>query len=92
MIKIERIGDIVKTFQITSDKETKPKKIIYELSECKTYYNCHIYFDAIENGKIREVIFNVKAKEPNYAYDFHIIPDEDKEQTLFTLTVPDIDE
>ena len=62
----------------------------YELSECKTYYNCQLYFDAVEDGKIREVILNIKAKSPEYAYDFHIIPDEDKEKTLFTLTIPDI--
>ena len=90
MIEIEKVGDIIKTFTITPDRKIMPKKIIYELSECKTYYNCQLYFDAVEDGKIREVILNIKAKSPEYAYDFRIIPDEDKEKTLFTLTVPDI--
>ena len=42
MIEINRVGDIVKIFSIIPDKKAMPKKIIYELSECKTYYNCHI--------------------------------------------------
>lgn len=91
MIEINRVGDIVKRFNITPDKEAKPKKIIYELSECKTYYNCQMYFDTVvEDGEIKEAIITVKAKEPNYAYDFCIMPDDDEEQTMFTLTIPDI--
>lgn len=92
MIEIKRVGDIVKTFNITQDKETMPKKIIYELSECKTYYNCQMYFDMVEDGEIREAIITVKTKEPNYAYDFRIMPDEDEEKTMFTLTIPDMDD
>lgn len=92
MIEIERVGDIVKTFNITPDKEAMPKKIIYELSECKTYYNCQLYFDMVEDGKIRETIITVKAKEPNYAYDFRIKPDDDEEKTMFTMTISDMDD
>ena len=88
MIEIKRVGDIVKIFNI--NKETMPKKIIYELSKCKTYYNCQMYFDMVEDGKIKEAIITVKAKEPNYAYDFRIMPDEDEEKTMFTLTIPDV--
>ena len=92
MIEIKRVGDIVKGLSITSDKDAKPKKIIYELSECKTYYNCQIYFDAVKDGEIREIIMAVKAKEPNYVYDFCIIPDDDEKGTMFTLTIPDMEE
>ena len=92
MIEIKRVGDIVKTFNITPDKEAMPKKIVCELSECKTYYNCQLYFDMVEDGKIREVIITVKAKEPNYAYDFHIMPDNDEEKTMFTITISDMDD
>ena len=87
MIEIERVRDIIKTIP---DRKIMPKKIIYELSECKTYYNCQMYFDMVEDGKIREAIITVKAKEPNYAYDFRIMPDEDEEKTMFTLTIPDV--
>lgn len=92
MIEIKRVGDVIKSLSLTPDKEAKPKKIIYELSECKTYYNGQLYFDAVEDGKIREIIIIVKTKEPNYAYDFRIMPDDDEEQTMFTLTIPDADE
>lgn len=92
MIEIKRVGDIVESFNITADKEAKPKKIIYELSECKTYYNCQMYFDVVEDGEIREAIITVKTREPNYAYDFCIMPDDDEEKTMFTLTIPDMDE
>ena len=85
MIEIKRVGDIVKVFNI--NKETMPKKIIYELSECKTYYNCQMYFDAVEDGELREVIITVKAKEPNYAYDFCIMPDANEEKTMFVTGV-----
>ena len=91
MIEITRVVDIAKRLHITPDRESKPKKIIYELSECKTYYNCQLYYDAVENGEIKEVIIAVKAKEPNYAYDFRIMPDDDEEKTMFTLTIPDMD-
>ena len=87
MIEIERVRDIIKTIP---DRKIIPKKIIYELSECKTYYNCQMYFDMVEDGKIREAIITVKAKEPNYAYDFRIMPDKDEEKTMFTLTIPDV--
>ena len=92
MIEIEKAGDIIKTFTITPDRKIMPKKIIYELSECKTYYNCQMYFDMVEDGKIREAIITVKAKEPNYAYDFCIMPDDNEEKTMFTLTIPDMGE
>lgn len=92
MIEIKKVGDIVKSLNITPDREAKPKKIIYELSECKTYYNCQMYFDAVEDGEIREVIIAAKTKEPNYAYDFRIMPDDDEEKTMFTLTIPDMDD
>lgn len=92
MIEIKRVGDIVKTFNITPDKEAIPKKIVYELSECKTYYNCQLYFDMVEDGEIREAIITVKAKEPNYAYDFSIMPDNDEEKTMFTITIADMDD
>ncbi len=91
MIEIKRVGDIVKSLNITTDREAKPKKIIYELSECKTYYNCQLYYDVVENGEIREAIIVVKAKEPKYVYDFRIIPDYEEEKTMFTLTIPDMD-
>lgn len=91
MIEIERVGDIVKTFNITPDKEAMPKKIVCELSECKTYYNCQLYFDMVEDGEIREALITVKAKEPSYVYDFHIIPD-DEEKTMFTITISNIDD
>lgn len=92
MIKIERVGDIVKTFNITPDKEAMPKKIVCELSECKTYYNCRLYFDVVEGDEIREAIITVKAKEPNYAYGFRILPDDDEEKTMFTITISDMDD
>lgn len=86
-----RVGDIVKTLNIPG-KESKPKKIIYELSEDKTYYNCEIYFDMVVDGEIREVIVTTKAREPNYAYDFRIIQADDKEAPIFTFTIPDMNE
>lgn len=92
MIEIERVGDIIKTFNIIPDKEAMPKKIVCELSECKTYYNCQLYFDMVEDGEIREAIITVKAKEPNYAYGFRIIPDDDEEKTMFTMTISDMDD
>lgn len=92
MIEIKRVGDIIKTLSITPDKEAKPKKIIYELSECRTYYNCQIYYDMIDGSEIREGIIALKTKEPNYAYDFRIMPDNDEEQTMFTITIPDVDD
>ena len=91
MIEIERVGDIVKTFNITPDKEAMPKKIVCELSECKTYYNCRLYFDMVEDGKIREALITVKVKEPSYVYDFRIIPDDD-EKTMVTITISDMDD
>lgn len=92
MIEIEKVGDIVKTFSIIPDKEAMPKKIVCELSECKTYYNCRLYFDIVEDGKIREALITVKAKEPSYVYDFRIIPDDDEEKTMFTITISDMDD
>lgn len=92
MIEIKRVGDIVKTFNITPDKEAMPKKIVCELSECKTYYNCRLYFDMVEDGKIREALITVKVKEPNYLYDFRIIPDDDEENTMFAITIADMDD
>lgn len=92
MIEIKRVGDIIKSFSVTSDKEVKPKKIIYELSESRTYYNCQIYYDMIDGGEIREGIIALKTKEPNYAYDFRIMPDNDEEHTMFTITIPDVDD
>lgn len=89
MIKIKTVGDIVEILSIVPDKETMPKKIIYELSECKTYYNCQMYFDVVEDGKKREAIINVKAKEPSYAYDFRIMPYDDEEKTMFIITIPE---
>ena len=91
MIEIERVGDIVKTFNITPDKEAMPKKIVCELSECKTYYNCRLYFDMVEDGEIREALITVKVKEPSYVYDFRIIPDDD-EKTMVTITISDMDD
>ena len=91
MIEIKKVGDIVKTFNITPDKEAMPKKIVCELSECKTYYNCRLYFDMVEDGKIREALITVKAKEPSYVYDFRIIPDDD-EKTMVTITISDMDD
>lgn len=88
MIEFKRVGDIVESFSINSDKETKPKEIIFELSECKTYYNCQMYFDAMKDGEIREIIITLKAREPNYAYDFCITSD-DNDKTIFTVTIPD---
>lgn len=90
MIEVTRVGDVVKKLSIIPDKEAKPKKIVYELSECKTYYNCQMYFDMVEDGEIKEAIITTKAKEPNYAYDFRIMQDDDEEKTLFTLTIPDM--
>ena len=69
-----------------------PKKIVYELSECKTYYNCRLYFDMVEDGKIREALITLKAKEPSYVYDFRIIPDDDGKNTMFTITILDMDD
>ena len=91
MIEIKKVGDIVKTFNITPDKEAMPKKIVCELSECKTYYNCRLYFDMVEDGKIREALITVKVKEPSYVYDFRIIPDDD-EKTMVTITISDMDD
>ena len=91
MIEIKRVGDIVKKLNITPDRENKPKKIIYELSECKTYYNCQMYFDAVVDGKTEEMIISVKAKDPSYAYDFYIMPD-DEEEAMFILTIPDMED
>ena len=61
MIEIKRVGDIIKSLSVTPDKEVKPKKIIYELSECRTYYNCQIYYDMIDGGEIREGIIALKT-------------------------------
>ena len=91
MIEFKKVGDVVKKLNITPDGENKPKKIIYELSDCKTYYNCQLYFDAVIDGKIEDVIIATKAKDPNYAYNFHIVPDDELE-TIFTLTVPDMED
>lgn len=46
----------------------------------------------VDGGEIREAIIALKTKEPNYAYDFRIMPYDDEEQTMFTLTIPDADE
>lgn len=89
MIEITRVGDVLKNFRITPDKETKPKKIIFELSECKTYYNCQMYCDVVVDNEIREAIIVLKTKEPTYAYDFRVMPDDDEKQTMFTITIPD---
>ena len=91
MFEIKRVEDVIKSLSITPDKKSKPKKIIYELSECRTYYNCQLYYDMVNGDEIEEAIIILKAKDPNYAYDFCIVPD-DEEEVMFTLTIPDMED
>ena len=46
----------------------------------------------VEDGEIREALITVKAKEPRYVYDSRIIPDDNGEKTMFTITISDMDD
>lgn len=68
MIEIEKF-DEMKIINITSDGII-PRRISCELSEDEHYYDCQMYFDAMEDTKEREVIVSLRLRPQDLLYRF----------------------
>jgi len=70
----------------------KPKKMTFELSEDGTYYNTRFCIDIKEGDKTYEGYIECKTditETCSFVNSFTILPDNDEEQTIFTVTIPE---
>lgn len=83
-IKIQKIGDISK---IMLESGNIPKKMIFELSEDKTFYDAQLYYDFYNKDTDTTLEGYVSCKsKPDFINNFTIVPEQN---TIFTLTIPD---
>lgn len=89
-IQIQKIGDIIKLMVAHSNI---PKKMEFELSNDETFYNSKLYYDFYDKdtNTTREGYVSCKSRL-NFVHDFLVIPESDKDKTIFTITIPDEDE
>jgi hypothetical protein len=91
MVKFERVGNILDLVECGY-----PKKITLELSEDGTFYTTKIYTNVVDKNKNKEYegYFECKSKPyPDFIKDSPLVCDpEDEDATIFTLTIPGIDE
>lgn len=86
-IQVQKIGDIVEMMVAHGNI---PKKMEFELSNDKTFYYSKLYYDFYDKDTdtTREGYVSCKSRL-DFAYDFLVIPDSDKDKTIFTITIPD---
>ena len=92
MIEIKRVDDMVRLLTYGNSDNWKPKKMIFELSECGTYYNTRFYVDVKEVNKTYEGYIECKTNIPNtcgYINSFTFLTDNDEDKTMFTITIPE---
>ena len=86
-IQIQKIGDITK---LMVDHGNIPKKMEFELSNDETFYNSKLYYDFYDKdtNTTREGYVSCKSRL-TFVHDFSVIPDSDRDKTIFTITIPD---
>lgn len=91
MSTFERVGDILELV-----KPSPPKKIILELSEDGTFYTIKIYANVVDKNKNKEYEGYIECKSkpyPSFIEDYPLVSfPKDKDDTIFTLTIPGTDE
>lgn len=68
--------DEMEIINITSDGII-PWRISCELSEDEHYYDCRMYFDAMEDTKVKEVIVTPRLRPQDLLYRFEPMPSDE---------------
>ena len=87
--KMEKIGDIFKLLNCGS-----PKKITFDLAEDGVSYNTKIYIDIVDKSKDEEYEGYIECKTSlNAVANYPLLYNhEDRDDEIFTITIPDIEE
>ena len=88
-LKLEKLGDVIELLSCGS-----PKRIIFDLSDDDTYYNVKIFTDIVDKSKNKahECYIECKSRIGSVKYCPLVYNREDKNEKIFTITIPDLDE
>lgn len=92
MVEIKRVGDMTQLLTHGNSNNWKPKRMTFELSEDGTYYNTQFCIDIKEGDKTHEGYIECKTditETCGFVNSFTLLPDNDEEQTIFTVTIPE---